>query len=418
VPTRQGLLVAVGAVALALAGRLLGAVELYVLAAGAGALQVVALLTARLRRPRLEVARHVRPARVHAGGDSRVELVVRNRGARRSSVVTLKDAVVIVRPEAPAGTAPRQARFHVAPLDPEGADRAAYRLGAERRGLFRVGPLQAVVTDPFGLASVSSEIAPATELTVYPKVEVVTPLPLTTGHDPRAGGGHPTFVGHGDEFFALRAYETGDDLRRVHWPSTARRDELMIRQHEMPWQGRATVLLDVRAAAHTGDGVRATPAGGVRATPAGDSLEQAVSAAASLLTANWHLDSQVRLLTTDGLDSGFGTGAAHLNAMMEHLAVVEAGEDRLDPLIAALHRQPTGALVVVTTTSTAVSPLERLTTMPGRFGWVAAVLVAPRPAESRPVPTGVLAVRVEPGQSFAAAWDRALATPGVTAVSR
>ena len=69
----------------------------------------------------------------------------------------------------------------------------------------------------------------------------------------------------GDDFYALRDYVVGDDLRRVHWPSTARHDELMVRQDEMPWQGRATVLLDVRRAAHTAA-----------------SLELAVSAAASV----------------------------------------------------------------------------------------------------------------------------------------
>ena len=36
-------------------------------------------------------------------------------------------------------------------------------------------------------------------------------------------------------------------MRRVHWPATAHHDELMIRQHELPWQERTTVLLDVRA---------------------------------------------------------------------------------------------------------------------------------------------------------------------------
>jgi uncharacterized protein (DUF58 family) len=263
--------------------------------------------------------------------------------------------------------------------------------------LFRVGPLQASVADPFGLASATREIAPATELTVFPRIEMVTALPLTTGHDPRAGAGHPTFVGSGDEFFALREYEVGDDLRRVHWPSTARRDELMIRQHEMPWQGRATVLLDVRAGGHTEE-----------------TLEKAISAAASLLTASWHRDSQVRLLTTDGLDSGFGSGAGHVHAMMEHLAVAEAGGGGLDGLAATVRRQPTGALVVVTTTTTAVPALERLTTTPGGFGWVATVLLAIRPGDSRAVPSGIVAVPVEPGQSFADVWNRALATPAVS----
>ena len=48
----------------------------------------------------------------------------------------------------------------------------------------------------------------------------------------------------GEDFFTLREYQQGDDLRRVHWPSSAKRDELMIRQLEMPWQSRALVVLD------------------------------------------------------------------------------------------------------------------------------------------------------------------------------
>ncbi len=71
---------------------------------------------------------------------------------------------------------------------------------------------------------------------------------MTTGNDPLAGAEHPNALGRGGEdFYALRHYVVGDDLRRVHWPSTARHDELMVRQDELPWQGRATVLVDVRA---------------------------------------------------------------------------------------------------------------------------------------------------------------------------
>jgi uncharacterized protein (DUF58 family) len=398
--TRRGWAVIAGSIAMAGAGRTFGVLELFALAAGGIGLVGVALAAVLLRRnPHLTAARRLVPQRVHAGADSRVELMVRNDSTRPSPVVTLRDAVVLVRPEGDASTATRQARFHVAPLEPEASNRAAYRLGADRRGLYRVGPLNASVTDPFGLVSTTREIAPVTELTVLPRVEVVMPLPLTTGHDPRAGGGHPTFLGTGDEFFALREYEVGDDLRRVHWPSTARRDELMIRQHEMPFQGRATVLVDVRAGAHA---------------QTAESLEQVVSAGASLLTAAWQLDSQIRLLTTGGLDSGFGSGPAHLHAMMEHLAVVEAGADRLDTLIAALRRQPTGALVVVTTTSTTVAALETLTSARTGFGWVAAVLVAPRPGDTRAVPPNVLAVRVDPGQPLAPAWNRAMSAPSAS----
>src|SRR5207249_11446891 len=105
-------------------------------------------------------------------------------------------------------------------------------------------------------------------------------LPQSRGHDPLAGADHPTAVASsGEDFYALRAYEVGDDLRRVHWPSTARLDELMIRQNEMPWQARVTVLLDGRRRAHSGE-----------------SLGLAASAAASTVAACCQLGSLVGLV--------------------------------------------------------------------------------------------------------------------------
>ena len=386
--TKRGWGLLSGSMVLGAAGRTLGVVELFVLAAGGAGLLVVAVMSVLVRgRVTIEGRRRVVPSRVHAGNDSRVELEVTNPGLRTTPVVTLRDTVAAER--GAGSTGPRQARFQLAPLRPEESNRAAYRLGAERRGVFKVGPLEAVVADPFGLVAVTSQAAATTELTVYPRIEVVAPPPLTTGHDPRSGAGHATFLGHGDEFYGLRAYEVGDDLRQVHWPSTARQDELMIRQHELPWQGRATVLLDVRSAAHDEA-----------------SFEQAVSATASLLTASWKRDSQVRLLTTDGMDSGFGSGTGHLEAAMEHLAVVELGADRLDPLVGALRRRATGALVVVTTSAGGVG-LPGLLVAAGGFGWTALVVFR-RPGAASAGPVAGLHVAVEPDQPFAEAWNRAL----------
>lgn len=388
--TRRGWALTAGSVLLAVAGRTLGVLELFVLAAGGAGLVALAVATVLARGGvALEGARRLVPPKVHAGGDSRVELEVRNAGGRPTPVVTLQDSVAPVR--GPGASTPRHARFHVAPLRPDDANRAAYRLGAERRGVFRVGPLTATVTDPFGLARVTTQAAPATELTVYPRVEVVVPPPLTTGHDPRTGAGQAAFLGSGDEFYGLRAYEVGDDLRRVHWPSTARTDELMIRQHELPWQGRATILLDTRAAAHDEA-----------------SFELAVSAAATLLTACWQRESQVRLLTTDGLDSGFGSGPGHLQAAMEHLAVVEPGSDRLSALVSAVKKRATGALVVITT-GAPVGPLEQLVATPGGYGWIALVLVARTAGERRATPPASMAVWLDPGQPFGDAWNRVAA---------
>jgi uncharacterized protein (DUF58 family) len=408
--------VIVGSFAVASLGRTLGVVELFVLAGGGLGLMVVSLITVVAQRGvDLEGSRRIVPPRVHAGSDSRVELTMTNRGRRRSPVVLLRDSVVPAKgattvADGATPTPARQARFHVAPLEPEESERAAYRLGAERRGLFRVGPLEIVVGDPFGLAALPRQVAPATEFTVYPRIDQVAAPPLTTGHDPRSGGTHAALLGSGDEFYGLRAYEVGDDLRRVHWPSTARQDDLMIRQHELPWQGRATVLLDVRAAVHTDE-----------------SFEEAVSAAASLVTACWRRDSQVRLLTTDGLDSGFGGGPAHLSALMEHLAVLEPGTGRMESVPAALRRRASGALVLVTTTGTTGGnrPLEQVGLAAGGFGWAGVVLIdrggvgatglaTPRGAangggSAKGFRRSRLVVNVPAGESFAAHWNAAVA---------
>lgn len=289
-PTRRGVLLLLGAVLLGIAGRVLGLIELYALAAAAAALVGASVASVRWPPVQISASRELRPPRVHAGTSSRVELTMRNQEERRSPPLTAID---------PFGD--REARFLLAPLVAGDRRHGAYLLPAERRGVYSLGPLLLERSDAFGLASSRTEVAPVTELTVYPRVDDISPLPYTMGQDPLAGTDHPTTLGPaGDELYALRAYEVGDDLRRVHWKSTAKLGELMIRQDEMPWQGRATVVLDLRRAVHTTE-----------------SLEMAVSAAASIITASWHHRALLRLVTTSGYDTGFGSGRGYTEAILE-----------------------------------------------------------------------------------------------------
>jgi len=261
--------------------------------------------------------------------------------------------------------------------------------------------------DPFGLATAGRAAAPATELTVYPRVDDLVPLPYTMGQDPMSGSDHPTSLGpSGDELYALRAYEIGDDLRRVHWKSTAKLGELMIRQDEMPWQGRATVVLDLRTAVHTDE-----------------SLELCVSAAASILTASWNHRALLRLVTTGGFDSGFGSGAGHAEGILERLAVVGADTGSLGGVLASLRRgSGSGALAVVTTDKSADTDLAGPGRLGGRFGHVSTVVFersaydrwaaaqergARRPAARRSTGNAKL-VRVTNEDPFAEAWNRSM----------
>lgn len=385
--TRQGWLVAGGATVLIVAGRVFGVLELFVLGAAAGALLLFAVAFVALTRLRMAVGRLVTPPRVYAGNQSRVELSVRNDGSRRTPVLRLFDPV----------TGTRGAELLVSPLAPGAIAQAAYRLPTERRGIITVGPLEVVVSDPFGLASSSTEAAARTELTVFPHLDTVVPVPQTSGYDPHAGAEHPSALGRtGEDFYALRQYVVGDDLRRVHWPSTARRDELMVRQDELPWQGRVSVLLDVRRSAHT---------------PA--SLEIAVSAAASIITACWKRRDLVRFATTDGVDFGFAGGSAHVEAIMEHLAVVPAcAGGTLRGMVDSLSSNAAAGSFVVIVGGVAEGELAMLTQLRGRFGSVTVVQIdrsawdpaapVPRPSASSRL------VRVDRDQPFATAWNHAM----------
>jgi uncharacterized protein (DUF58 family) len=398
--TRQGWLCLWGGLGLLAVARLLGIGELYVLGAVMLGLLGVAAVYVRTTRLDLNVDRVVHPARVHAGQLSRVEVRVRNLRTKDTPVLRLRDAVT--------GTA--GAELLVPPLDQGAASVASYRLPTDRRGIVRVGPLQVVVADPFGLVQASVEAAPRVDVTVLPKVDEVRPVPFTTGHDPLAGVLHPHALGRvGDDFYALRAYVVGDDLRRIHWPSTARHDELLVRQQEQPWQGRTSVLLDVRRAAHDSR-----------------SLEAAVSAAASIVSANSARRDLVRLLTTDGADSGFGSGTTHLHALLEHLAVVEAtGSASLRAMIDVVQRDGQGALVLVVG-QTAGDELSATTRLRQRFGMVSVVRVGRASAHGNGNEDDALAsasvIRVADDAPFAPAWNKAMAAtrsiPGVARSAR
>lgn len=403
---RQGWLVVIASAALLVAGRLLGVLEMFLLGTAGLVLVVVALVIVARTRPSLSVRRALHPHRVHVGTPSRVELSVHNGGSRRTTVLRLHDPV----------TETAGADLLLGPMDPGRELAAAYQLPTDRRGIVQAGPLRALVSDPFGLVSRSFPVAGVAELTVLPKIDPLHPLPHAVGRDePHAGADHPNLLGHaGEEFYALREYVVGDDLRRVHWASTARRGELMVRQDEVPWQGRATVLLDAR-----------------RDTTTPESFELAVSAAASIVMASYRQRDRARLLITDGTDSGYVDGHAQVDQVMEELAVVHRSRTvSLSPMLHALRRAPGGALVVILAGVTD-DDIDAFVKLRSRFGAVTIIVFErsswdpspgtpdrPRrpgaPREAR----GVRVLQVTAERPFVDVWNEAVGSPGAGRVKR
>jgi uncharacterized protein (DUF58 family) len=388
--TRGGWTVLVGSVGLLGLGRLLGPVELYLLGITGITLVVVTLVSARLRSLRIEVVRDIVPSRVPAGAPSRVDLELGNYGTRRSPVLRLRDAV--------SGT--RGANLLVAPLAPGASARASYRLPTQRRGVVQVGPLQLVVTDPFGLARTSVTAAGRSTLTVYPVVHRLRALPPSGGVDPHSGRDqHQVVRRSGEDFAGLRPYVPGDELRRVHWPSSARFDELIVRQHELPWQGRLTVVVDNTAGYVTDD-----------------ALDLIASIAASLIVAaHDHASSLVRLVTADGIDSGYVAGNGQVENLLEVLALVTP--TRAASLTSAFDRAAAGvrrgAVVAVTAETTAEShvAMQRLGRHAGGLTMIEVDRSAwdPEAADPGPLATRKM-IRVTRSGSFVDVWHRAMAS--------
>jgi uncharacterized protein (DUF58 family) len=392
--TRQGWLVALGSFVCIIAARLLGSLELFLLGVIGFAVVAFAIAFVWIRRLRVEVGRDIVPLRVHAGGSSRVDLTVVNRGTRRTPVLRLRDPV----------TGTRGANLLIGPLGPGDGARASYRLPTERRGIVEIGPMQLVVTDPFGLAHTSLAGPAVSRLTVFPPAFRLGALPPTGGSDPHAGVDRQhTLNRGGDDFHALRPFSVGDELRRVHWPSTARHDELMVRQDELPWQGRLTVVVDNAAR---------------DISPL--ALDLATSVAASVLQSAHNRGNHVRLVTGDGTDSGFTSGNAQLESLLELLAVLQPRTDAtlgvgLDR--AATHIRHGGVVVIAPELdATALADVQRLSRA---FSSVTVVLIDPS-AWDPDAPEGLPAagrrmVRITRSAPFPEVWHRAMAS-GLDAV--
>ena len=274
--TRASCLLAAGLTAVA-CGLLLGEVDL--VRAGVLAAVVPCVAAVVVQRSRVQIAnqRSVDPRQAQAGEAVTVHLIIANRSRLRTGTLMLEDQL----PERIAG----RARFVLDPLGGHEARTVSYRIPALARGVYRTGPLRIRLTDPFRMIDVSRSFTSTDEFVVAPVIDELPALePPRTDELGDSAGSHSIGT-HGADDQSTREYRIGDDLRKIHWRSSARVGALMVRQEERPWRGQSTVLLDLRSGAHVAS---PTPPGSdPRLT---NSLEWAVSAAASI---------GARLLTAD-----------------------------------------------------------------------------------------------------------------------
>jgi uncharacterized protein (DUF58 family) len=377
--TRRGWSLTGAACGLVLGSFLLGTIEMLVVGLAALLLVLGAAGWLRLRAPLdLAVSRRVHPDRLHVGSEGRIDLLVENLEPRATPMLSATDWFDEGR---------RAARFVVPALAPGATARAAYRIPTRRRGRYQVGPLSIAMTDPFGVARRNQPSPGEAELIVRPRVhDIVAPVAVGSriSAEHEATAARAVVSDLGDEFVTLREYEVGDDLRRVHWRSTARTGELMIRQNEARWRSRAAVVLDVNPSAHDAA-----------------SFEVAVVAAASVTARLARLRRRVELVTSAGVV--LGTGGDPRHDVIDTLATV--GPDDRDELRRVLEnlRVHRGIdLVVAVLGRVTPATMRALAT----FAGVGVIVVLTQPAAVTPHPS-VLVVDAST-TSFPTAWNTAL----------
>jgi uncharacterized protein (DUF58 family) len=263
-------------IALFFVAPVVGQRELAFAASAALALPLLALLLVSARHPKLSVIRRFDPETASAGGDCEVTLSVQNWGMAPTPAATWFDEAAAPLRRSPTAMLPSLPAFRSLETDTPRVTTVRYLIRSPRRGQHSVGPLRVRFGDPFGLAMRRLRVGDTDILTVTPEVESLSrgSFRLPSGDGQAMQSRRPAASGEQDVI--ARKYQTGDSIRRVHWPATARHSELMVRQDDQHTDHEAVIVLDTRLESFSGEhGARGD-------APESDEFEWAVSMAVSL----------------------------------------------------------------------------------------------------------------------------------------
>jgi uncharacterized protein (DUF58 family) len=206
------------------------------------ALPLISAFGAGRARYRLSCVRRLTPARLPVGQSTEVTIRLANVSRLRTGLLLCEDTVPYA-----LGSRPR---FVLDGIGAGGSKEFAYQVRPDARGKYTIGPLQVRVADSFGLVSIGRAFSSTGTLTVTPRIVPLSRPPLSGNWLGDSEHGKRSIAATGEDDVAPRAYQTGDGLHRVHWRSTARYGELMVRREEQHWRNTASLFLDTRRVAH------------------------------------------------------------------------------------------------------------------------------------------------------------------------
>jgi uncharacterized protein (DUF58 family) len=206
-------------------------------------------------------------------------------------------------------------------VPPHSEREAMYAICPARRGRYRFGPMRVICGFPLGLVERSFGLGETQELLVYPRIgRLSTGWHATVRQGRQSSERALARIGvTSEEFHRLREYRGGDNPRAIHWRTTARRNELMVREYQHLRNPDLTLVLDLWQPD------RPTQLDLER-------VERAVSFAATICAEHAQASGEAHLqLTICGRNVWTSTGSTQgqmLRPLLEQLALAEAGPAR------------------------------------------------------------------------------------------
>ena len=321
-----------GTLFLLIVGVILHVQQLFIMTAAVGLLAPISYLLSSRALGRVKVRRDI-PGRMTAGQLAEIRLTVHNTSSQRRTSLSIGEAL-------PDGLSALDGHEQlIMDLGPGEQRTVTGRLLALRRGVYELSELRLITSDLIGLFEFAEVVADPHQLLVYPKalpLRNMWPTGAAPRHLPQASRRRP---GQGSDFYGVREYVPGDDLRRIHWKVTAHRGKLSVSEGEHPQSLAATVIIDLSANVHAGEGSES-------------SLEYGVTLAASLLAQALTQERAADLIArgqTDYSVTGSGQPGQRIR-LLEALARVSADGSRPLEAVAAekrLRLAPAGSVAVI-----------------------------------------------------------------------
>jgi uncharacterized protein (DUF58 family) len=258
---------------------------------------------------RLRVTREG-PEAVHRGQRFGVSVRIENRKALVPSIA--------LRVESQAR--PGESAAFIVKIPPRKAARFRMSEVFEKRGVYPLPPIAVLSRFPFGLTQRTRVFHDRHEVVVYPRILAVRAAHLEQLHG--VGEMPRTARGPGDEFFSLRDYMPGDDIRHIAWRSSARSGNLVVRELEQETSRNVLFVFDSCA---------------VDEESSEEAFEDAVELVASLAVTLLHRQYTVGLVSRS-VEVPEGEGKGQIRRLLEALARIEpTASEELGPLAHVPH---------------------------------------------------------------------------------